>query len=202
MQRRPSDACGAPRCPRCSCCTCLRFMLTSSGLTIDCLPSHVQQDCAGAHGWQQRGSQAAHPGAPCLGGAGTHPHMRRSGQHHATCAACMLSAMASFGWESDARCPPLLVPPLPQGSVANLLMMQCFAAAGMPPGLINCVTGAAGSGRDRGLVCHVLSIVACDVQCRRQAAPPAASCCAAWAPMQLTAIACQLQAAAARLATI
>ncbi|KAI7842762.1 hypothetical protein COHA_003510 [Chlorella ohadii] len=34
----------------------------------------------------------------------------------------------------------VLKPPT-QGSVANLLMVQCFAAAGMPPGLINCVTG-------------------------------------------------------------
>lgn len=34
-----------------------------------------------------------------------------------------------------------------QGSVANLLMVQCFAAAGMPPGLINCITGGRGRGR-------------------------------------------------------
>lgn len=39
----------------------------------------------------------------------------------------------------------VLKPPT-QGSVAGLLMMACFVAAGMPPGLVNCVTG----GRRRG----------------------------------------------------
>jgi hypothetical protein len=34
----------------------------------------------------------------------------------------------------------VLKPPT-QGSVAGLLMVQCFAAAGVPPGVLNCVTG-------------------------------------------------------------
>jgi glyceraldehyde-3-phosphate dehydrogenase (NADP+) len=35
----------------------------------------------------------------------------------------------------------LVLKPPTQGSVAGLLMVQCFAAAGIPPGVINCVTG-------------------------------------------------------------
>ena len=35
----------------------------------------------------------------------------------------------------------LVLKPPTQGSVAGVLMVQCFAAAGLPAGVINCVTG-------------------------------------------------------------
>lgn len=37
----------------------------------------------------------------------------------------------------------VLKPPT-QGAVAGLMMVQCFAAAGLPAGVLNCVTGGWG----------------------------------------------------------
>jgi glyceraldehyde-3-phosphate dehydrogenase (NADP+) len=34
----------------------------------------------------------------------------------------------------------VLKPPT-QGSVAGVMLAQCFVAAGVPPGVVNCVTG-------------------------------------------------------------
>lgn len=39
----------------------------------------------------------------------------------------------------------VLKPPT-QGAVAGVLMVQCFAAAGLPAGVLNCVTGENGAG--------------------------------------------------------
>ena len=60
----------------------------------------------------------------------------------------------------------LVLKPPTQGSVAGLLMVQCFAAAGIPPGVINCVTGEPTASRTSRLcaeLCH--AVPRCAVLC-------------------------------------
>lgn len=40
----------------------------------------------------------------------------------------------------------VVLKPPSQGAVAGVHMVACFAAAGLPPGVVNLVTGAAGGG--------------------------------------------------------
>ncbi len=50
----------------------------------------------------------------------------------------------------------VLKPPT-QGAVAGVLMVQCFAAAGLPAGVLNCVTGGCSKGGwGRGGLCNEL----------------------------------------------
>ena len=76
----------------------------------------------------------------------------------------------------------LVLKPPTQGSVAGLLMVQCFAAAGIPPGVINCVTGEPAGllPQQLQLLLRLLPVCVCGSAGRRSLLPlaslPPAAC--------------------------
>jgi hypothetical protein len=84
----------------------------------------------------------------------------------------------------------VVLKPPSQGAAAGVHMMACFAAAGLPAGVVNLVTGGLVAGQCRGAVCCVVAAVCCVARARFRACAwglPRACCPGAAAPTRAAA---------------